>query len=354
VAVYRGVNARKRTGLTAARSAGAARTCICRAKTAVYLGALALTLMGRAGIARAEEISILGGVNAGDDPSGGTYAWGLEYRQRLLAHLDASFGYLNEGHIPGHHRDGAMLQVWADSGPWGGRFSAALGAGPYIYFDTEQEPSSRGYRDEHGAGLILTARLSMALTRQWFALLELDQVTFTDLSTRALMLGVGYRLDSLLDKLQGGVQAGAVADVPNELNVFGGFTVINDLTSDRSSVFGLEYRFRPLPHLELSGSVLDDAAGPDGRHVGLTGEAWVVQDFLSRQVSVGLGVGPYVALSTYHTDDGRVAASVVGLASMTVSWRMSRSLALRVCWHRGFTGDDQDRDIVTAGLGWRF
>jgi hypothetical protein len=69
---------------------------------------------------------------------------------------------------------------------------------------------------------------------------------------------------------------------------------------------------------------------------------------------VGLGVGPYVALSTYHTDDGRVAASVVGLASMTVSWRMSRSLTLRVNWHRGFTGDDQDRDIVTAGLGWRF
>jgi hypothetical protein len=39
---------------------------------------------------------------------------------------------------------------------------------------------------------------------------------------------------------------------------------------------------------------------------------------------------------------------------MTVSWRMSRSLALRINWHRGFTGDDQDRDVVTAGLGWRF
>jgi hypothetical protein len=350
----RGGNASGRIGLTAARAAGADRTCIRRAKAAAQLWALALTLMGTAGSARAEEISILAGVNGGDDLSGGTYAWGLEYRQRLLEHLDASFGYLNEGHIPGHHRDGAMLQLWADSGPWRGRFSASLGAGPYVYFDTEQDSSSRGYRDDHGAGLILTARLSMALTRQWFALLELDQVMFTDVSTRTLMLGVGYRLDSLLDRLQGGAQAGAVADVPNEVSVFGGITVINNLTSDRSSVFGLEYRFRPAPHFELSGSVLDDAAGPDGRHAGLTGEAWVVQDFLSRQLSVGLGIGPYVALSAYHTDDGRLAASVVGLASMTVSWRMSRSLALRLNWHRGFTGDDQDRDVVTAGLGWRF
>lgn len=354
MAAYRGGNARERTGLTFARAAGADRICIRRATTAAHFCVLALTFQGGAGIARAEEISILGGVNSGDDPSGGTYAWGLEYRQRLLAHLDASFGYLNEGHIPGHHRDGAMLQLWADSGPWGGRFSAALGAGLYAYFDTEQDSTSRGYRDDHGAGLILTARLSMVLTRQWFALLEVDQVAFTDLSTRALMLGVGYRLDSLLDKLQGGAQAGAVAEVPNELNVFGGVTVINNLTSERSSVFGLEYRFRPAPHFELSGSVLDDAAGPDGRHAGLTAEAWVVQDFLSRQLSVGLGIGPYVALSSYHTDDGRLAASVVGLASMTVSWRMSRSLALRLNWHRGFTGDDQDRDVVTAGLGWRF
>jgi len=79
-----------------------------------------------------------------------------------------------------------------------------------------------------------------------------------------------------------------------------------------------------------------------------------VQDFTSRQLVFGLGPGPYVALRGYRAADGRPAASVVGLASMTASWRMSRSLSLRLTWHRGFTGDDQDRDIVTTGLVWRY
>jgi hypothetical protein len=39
---------------------------------------------------------------------------------------------------------------------------------------------------------------------------------------------------------------------------------------------------------------------------------------------------------------------------MTASWRLSRSLPLRLAWHRGITGDDQDRDIVTAGVAWRY
>ena len=39
---------------------------------------------------------------------------------------------------------------------------------------------------------------------------------------------------------------------------------------------------------------------------------------------------------------------------MTLGWRFTRSLLVRAVWHRGFTGDDQDRDIITLGLALRF
>jgi hypothetical protein len=58
--------------------------------------------------AEAEDLSLLAGVTDTSDHTSGTYAWGLEYRQQLLPHFDASFGYLNEGHLPNDHRDGAM------------------------------------------------------------------------------------------------------------------------------------------------------------------------------------------------------------------------------------------------------
>lgn len=82
----------------------------------------------RCGPATAEELSLLTGVTDTDDHTSGTYAWGLEYRQGLLAHLDASFGYLNEGHLPNHHRDGGMLQLWATIGAWRDRLTFAVGA----------------------------------------------------------------------------------------------------------------------------------------------------------------------------------------------------------------------------------
>ena len=288
-----------------------------------------------------------------DDQSSGSYAWGLEYRERLLSHLDATFGYLNEGHFPDHHRDGAMLQLWANSGPWIDRTTFALGAGPYVYFDTQTDSNAQGYRDAHGVGVILTARMSYSLSEQWFASLELNQILAANVTTRTVMLGAGYRLQSFIESLQSS-QPDAVADVPNEVGVFGGQTVINDLTSEKSTNFGVEYRRRLTRHVEFSSSVLNEGTGPDGRHLGVTGEGWIVQDFLDRRLVAALGLGPYVALSTYHISDGRSAASVVGLASMSLSWRFTRFLALRANWHRGFTGDDQDRDIVTLGLAWRF
>jgi hypothetical protein len=317
-----------------------------------------LLLLIASASARAEEVSLLGGLTDTDDHTSESYAWGLEYRQHLLAHLDTSFGYLNEGHIPGHDRDGAVLQLWGNTGPWFDRFSLAFGAGPYAYFDTQSTNTGIGYLNHHGVGLALSGYLSYALTSHWFASLQLDQVIAPgDVGTRTVMLGMGYRLDSFIETLARSGQDDESADVstaPDEIGLVIGETVINDPSSDHSSTFGVEYRHRMMQHVDLSASLLDDGEGTDGRHVSVAGEVWLVQDFLAGRLVTGLGLGPYFALQKYDTADRRTGASVVGLASMTGSWRFTRVLALRFTWSRGFTGDDQDRDIVTAGLAWRF
>jgi hypothetical protein len=299
----------------------------------------------------AEEVSLLAGVT--DAQGSETYSWGMEYRQRLLSYLDASVGYLNEGHLPDHHRDGAVLQLWADTGFWHD-FSLSVGAGPYVYFDTEYFTNYQGYRNLHGVGLIFSGRLSYAVSRSWFASLDVNQVLAADPGTRTVMFGVGYRLDRLLSGLDHPQPTPSVADVANEIGLFAGQTTLNNLSSNKSTDLGVEFRHRATRHLELSAAVLDESSGAFGPHAGLMGEAWLVKDFFSRQLTAGVGLGPYAAFSTYHTSDGRTGASVVGLASLTLGWRFSRFLVLRCSWHRGFTGDDQDRDILTAGLGWRF
>jgi hypothetical protein len=317
------------------------------------VAALLLTAFIAHGV-RAEELSLLGGATDTDDHTSGSYAWGLEYRQRLLDHFFVSFGYLNEGHLPDHHRDGAMLQAWADTGPWLRRLAFSFGVGPYVYFDTRDDDDYAGYRDQHGVGMILTGRISYAISNQWFALLELNQIVATTSGTRTAMLGVGYRLDSFIEALDRAQRDPPRAQLANELGVFSGETTLNNLSSDKSTDFGIEYRYRPARHFEFSTSVINESDGAFGHHPGATAEAWVVQDFVDSRLTAGLGVGPYVSFSSYQTPDGRPGASMVGLASMTCSWRFTTHFALRVNWHRGFTGDDQDRDTITGGFAWRY
>jgi hypothetical protein len=309
--------------------------------------------------AGAEEFTVLAGNTYTDDsPSASSYAWGLEYRQHLLAHLDATLSYLNEGHIPDHHRDGGALQLWGTTSFWHGRLELALGAGPYVYCDTQFEPAPDGYRDYHSVGALITGSLSYGLWGNWFARLEVSQVVAPgNVSTRTVMLGVGYRLQSVIEQLNRSWEDGQPATTPdaaNEFGVFYGQTIVNGAHADASSAFGVEYRRRILQHLELSASLIDDGDGLDGHHLGATGEAWLVQNFMSGRLTMGVGAGAYYSFESYQTIYHTAAASTVGLASMTVAWRFARALDLRLIWHRGFTEDDQDRDIVTAGLGWKF
>jgi hypothetical protein len=321
------------------RAAWAARAC-------------ALVILAAARSLRAEEVAIFAGATDTDDHTSVSYSWQLEYRQRLREHLDFSLAYLNEGHVPGHHRDGASAQIWAVSPALAGRLELALGVGPYFYFDTQSADAAPGFRDYHGVGAIVTGSLSYYLNARWFVRLNLSEVhTPGDEDTRTLLLGVGTSLEPLLR----GIGAFGI-DAPggSELGVFAGQTIDNSATSPRSRAFGVEYRLGLTRNIELSAGWLNESDGSAGSHNGIVTQAWLVDPLFARRVTLGLGAGPYFALERREMSDGQSAARVEGMVSLSASWRFTQHLLARITWDRGFTNQSEDRDVLTGGVSWRF
>jgi hypothetical protein len=86
--------------------------------------------------ANSQEFSLLGGEVKNADSRDSSYSWQLEYREAVGDHFAASFSYLNEGHVPNHHRDGHAIQLWGRTDFFNRSLSLAAGVGPYFYFDT--------------------------------------------------------------------------------------------------------------------------------------------------------------------------------------------------------------------------
>jgi hypothetical protein len=302
--------------------------------------------------AHAEDLAIFYGATDTDDHTTASYSWQLEYRQELRRYFDLSLAYLNEGHVPGHHRDGATAQLWAVTPRFGEHLDFALGVGPYFYFDTQSADSVPGYRDYHGVGGIVTASLSYYFDSGWFMRLNLSEVhTPGDEDTRTLVLGVGHSLDPLFERFgEFGVQTPA----GSELGVFAGQTIDNSATSPRSRAFGVEYRYGLTRNIDLSAAWLNEADGAGGSHNGITTQAWIVDPMFGRRATLGLGAGPYFALERRDGSDGEPAARVEGLVSLSASWRFTQRLVARITWDRGFTNQSQDRDVLTAGISWHF
>lgn len=97
-------------------------------------------------------MTVLYGLTQADDRSNHSYSWQFDYRQTLLRNAALSVGYVNEGHLIDHHRDGIEVQLWAVTPRWRDRVSAAIGIGPYVYFDTQPADADPWFRDHHGLG----------------------------------------------------------------------------------------------------------------------------------------------------------------------------------------------------------
>lgn len=307
----------------------------------------------------AGELFGLGGMmqsrNAGMNDS--SYSWQLEYREELFEHFAASLSYLNEGHVPAHHRDGHALQLWAQSDVFDRRLSLSAGLGPYYYFDTTPHPASgTSYTNEHGLGGALSLAAIWRTEAPWLFQLRTNWVkTFGRMDTVSVLAGIGYQLDA--PKPVKSFDAPAEDQektTNNEITLFIGRTITNSFESERSTALSIEYRRGLLRYLDWTASWLYEGDSRLIRRDGLASQLWGVKAFLDDRMALGFGAGAYYSIDRQagrNQDGDRIISAIT---TLTGSWRLDPHWSLRTSWNRIVTNYDRDTDVIMGGIGYRF
>lgn len=319
-------------------------------QTIVRLGVLAVAMvLTSSGLA--SELNLHLGASKADPFSKTTYSWALEYRHRLADHLSGSVSWLNEGHVPGHHRDGQAAQLWWHTDPAGRRPRFELGIGPYRYYDTVNAANTDGYANYHGWGLIASAGSTWNVGERWLASLRLNRIHGHDsIKSTAIVAGVGYRFGPMAKSASETVKAFR----RSELDVMAGATRLNSFdSSDLEVAGGLAWRVRVNDYLTGSLTYLDEGNMRGGRRAGFAPQLWL-EDAVTDRLAVGVGLGPYFASRHPLTATGGRTSTTSALISVTASWSITPDWTGRVIWNRVSTSYDRDADVLMFGLGYRF
>ncbi len=182
-----------------------------------------------------------------------SYSWDLDYCQHVYANLSASVGWINEGHIIGHHRDGTAAELWLDLPLDHGHYTLSAGFGGYYYFDTE--PLGNGDTvDVHGTAPIYSFSATAYFRARWFARLLINRINpHDDFHSNTLLLGAGFwfgRDKHPTPGKLGATPADAAFITDNQLSVYGGRSVVNTFYSEHSVAFAAEYRRGFARHLD--------------------------------------------------------------------------------------------------------
>jgi hypothetical protein len=272
----------------------------------------------------------------------------------LSPHFFASLSYQNEGHVPGHHRDGHAAQLWGRT-PIGRGMSVAGGVGPYRYFDTTVAESGAGHSDAHGWGLITSvAVLWESAASPWFYQVRIDRIdTRASLDTTAFVAGVGYHLPQDGESFLRELSAQGVRVPRNELALLVGQTIVNSFESETSSHSKtIEYRRVFAQYLRGSLAWVDEGDARLIRRSGIVAQLWLEPTFAQNRFTLGAGVGSYIAVDDYRPGEKGSFAS--GIVTLTASHRVGRHWAARLSWNRIVSKYDRDSDIILVGAGYRF
>jgi hypothetical protein len=299
---------------------------------------------------RMSEISLLAGpiTSRSDWPT--SYAWSFSYRHVWQDHLSTTVSYLNQGHFPGHHRDGVAAEAWAQSRLFNDQLTLAVGAGPFNYYDTTEASHGGTYSDAHGWAWAYSAAATwQPLKKRWFAELRFDSTSpAKSIETQSITAGLGYRLTP---DQQGATAGEDSASHQKEATAFYGKTVVNSFNSQEAVAKSLEIRYGFGDYLRASAAYVNEGNPQLIRRDGVILEGWLEPGFFGDRYSVGIGAGAYSAIDKYQQAPGRHLSGVV---SLTMSFRIVEHLDARFNWHRIVTNYDRDTDIVLYGLGYRW
>ena len=303
-----------------------------------------------------QDAYILGGlINSHEDHSS-SYSWQISYMEGLGDHFGWSFSWLNEGHLPDHHRDGPTLQLWARTDILNRRLSLSAGAGPYFSFDT-QHKFDGSYRNEKDWGGVFSLAVTWNTESRWLLQARVNNVWLNrNIDTISLLFGVGYQLDP--EPLPGTRTTGSPqtwSKTNNEITALLGRCIVNG-PHDNSFAFGIEYRRGIARYLEWTVGYIDEGDNTAIDRKGITTQLWPKRSFFDDRLTLGVGFGVYLAVDKRRNPESDIGneAIIAGLITFTGSYHLSRRFLIRMSLSRTITDYNRDTDIILAGLGYRF
>jgi len=313
-----------------------------------FAAGVALALAGIS-CAGAQEFSAFVGRTYAVEPDAHSFAWLISYSQDLGEHFALSFAWQNEGHVPGHHRDGHSVQAWAKTRAFSQQLTLAAGVGPYRYFDTAVAQGGGSHSDDHGYGALYSLSATWRTQGRLLYEVRLNRVqTGKSIDTTELLLGVGYRLD----KDTAPIEPASAAAGRSELTVFVGRTIVNSYESEQASAFSVEYRYAFRPALRASIAWLTEGDAELIRRNGVVVQGWYEPGFSGDRFTLGLGLGLYLAIDDYRED--REGLNPNGVITLSASYRLGRDWRARFSWNRVTSNYDRDTDVLMFGAGYRF
>ena len=319
----------------------------------------ALFLFGAGLRLPAQELTFLGGLMSKSDLRQTSSAWQVDYRQDLYRNFAGSIAYINEGHVPGHHRDGTAWEAWGRLPFFHDRAALSLGLGAYYFYDTQPLPGG-DTANIHGMAPIYSLAATGYLSNRWFYRLMLNRITPRhEISVNTLTLGAGFWFGQ--DRKP---TPGELGDAPNEhayvtdneLTVFGGQSVVNTFLSQTARAYAAEYRRGVLSHVDWTASAIYEGDPEIVRRSGVATQLWFVNTFFNERITIGGGLGPYIYLDHKHpVNAGRKnPAAIAPLASLMFSVRLSDHWIVRMVFDRVTSSYNRDADIFLLGLGYRW
>ncbi len=131
-------------------------------------------------------------VNSPQDQKG--VASGIEFRKGVVAHVDWTLTWLNEGDPRVLRRNGLGSQFWLVDAYFDNRLAIGAGVGAYYFADRKRppQPGKEGTRD---FAYLLSLTASWRFERRWFARFNWNRVLVDyNRDTDVFVVGAGYRL----------------------------------------------------------------------------------------------------------------------------------------------------------------
>lgn len=311
-------------------------------------------------IARAQELSFLAGVTDSVDTGQTSHGWQIDLRYDFTHVFAMSASWINEGRLDDHHRDGFATRLWGRIPLLDRRFVIAFGAGVHRYFDTQARPGG-GHANVHGWAPAYGLTGAWYTNTPWFVLLGINHIHPPgEIDTNQYLLGAGYRIrkvpDDKIPEPPTGPGSSRSKTTGSEVMPFLGGTVHNSFESRHGLAGGLEFRRGISRHLDWTLSWISEDNREEIRRDGLGLQIWLVDAFLDRRLTLGVGAGLYAFLDRFSpagTGEDE-ALDVAGLLSLTTSYRFSDHWFARVNWNRVASNNHRDSDIFVLGVGYRW